>query len=303
MTKRHVPLSSAVDAELSGFVDAVDEHLSAAEDLAEAVFEVVAELHGDRDLAERYADGDDLTPIERARVASYHPDHATLESEYYAELEAQAAEWARSKPLHWLWRQFDNSPLADNVDFALAFRQMLAEHLFADVGEDCRFFRGITFTYGHNLEVGDNVVVHDDVHLDDRGRLTVGDRASLADGVHVYTHDHDLVDQTAVTNYHTEIGDDARLTFDAMVRAGCRVGENALVGARGVVQSDVPDHHVAVGMPAESIAVKPGWESVAAPVDDEMPDRREERVLEYDVDTASFEAFDEFQRDLSPPDA
>jgi acetyltransferase-like isoleucine patch superfamily enzyme len=228
----------------------------------------------------------------RYRVQSYDPRNVTLESEYYAELAVQADEWDRSKPLQWLWRQFDNTPLADNVELGLRFRRMLAGHLFDHVGDDCRFFRDISMTYGHNIEIGDNVVVHDGVHLDDRGRLTIGDRVSLSDGVHVYTHSHDVVDQTDVTNYQTRIEDDVRLTYDAMVRAGCEVGRNAMVGARGVVQKDVPAHHVAVGMPAESITVKPGFENVAEPVEGAQVDRRAERRIEYDLEDADFERFD-----------
>jgi hypothetical protein len=86
-----------------------------------------------------------------------------------------------------------------------------------------------------------------------------------------------------------------------MVRAGSHVGENSVVGARGVVQSDVPAHHIAVGMPAKSIAVKPGWESVAEPVSEEMPNERESRLLPYDL-PEDLDVFDEFERDLSPPD-
>jgi acetyltransferase-like isoleucine patch superfamily enzyme len=118
--------------------------------------------------------------------------------------------------------------------------------------------------------------------------------------VHVYSHDHDVVDQTEVRNYHTIVEDDVRLTYDAMVRAGNRVGENAIVGARGIVQHDVPAHHIAVGMPARSVDVKPGWESVATPIEDAGVNRQAERRIEYDLPD-DLEPFDEFQRDLQPP--
>jgi acetyltransferase-like isoleucine patch superfamily enzyme len=155
-------------------------------------------------------------------------------------------------------------------------------------------------TYGHNIEMGDNVVVHDDVHLDDRGALTIGDRVSLSDRAHVYSHDHDVVDQTEVRNYHTVIEDDVRVTYDALVRAGVRMGRNSLLAAKSMVKDDVPAHHIAAGSPAGSIAVKPGWESVAAPL--ENPDRREQRRLEYDLPD-SLDTFDEFGRSLFPPDS
>jgi len=133
------------------------------------------------------------------------------------------------------------------------------------------------------------------------GKLTIGDRASIPDGVHLYSHDHDLVDQTEVRNFHTIVEDDARVTYDAMVRAGCRVGENSVVGARSVVQGDVPAHHVVVGSPARSVRVKPGWEEVADELEDgRLPDRQDEREIEYDLPD-DLDQFDEFQRDLQPP--
>jgi len=256
---------------------------------------VLVDLNGDRERYERWRSGGTVSAVERARFRSYNPHDATLESEYYADVDADAFE--RSKPLQWLWRQFDNTPVADNVDVALAFREMLAGHLFAEAGENLRLFRGITMTYGHNVTLGDNVVVHDDVHLDDRGTLTIGDRVSVSDDAHLYSHNHDVVDQTAVVNYHTIIEDDVRVTHDAMVRAGVRVGRNALVAAKSVVKDDIPAHHIAAGSPAASIAVKPGWESVADPL--ENHDRREQRRIEYSLPD-DLQVFDEFQRDLSP---
>jgi len=298
MTKRHVSLPAAADEGVTAFIEEVDERLSGNEDTCTVVQDVLVDLYGDREAYERWQSGKDVSNAERVRLQGYDPCNATLESEYYAEKDEERFE--RSKHLQWLWRQFDATPMADNVEFALRFRRMLADHLFDDCGENCRFFKGISFTYGHNISVGDNVVVHDDVHLDDRGKLTVGDRVSISDGVHVYSHDHDVVDQTEVRNYHTIIEDDARVTYDAMVRAGNKVGRNAVVGARGVVQSDVPAHHIAVGMPAKSIKVKPGWEDVAVPLDGANENRQEERRIEYDLDDG-IEVFDEFDRDLSPP--
>jgi acetyltransferase-like isoleucine patch superfamily enzyme len=303
MTKRHVSLPEGAEATLRGFVDEVDDRLAGAsnpDELADAVTETLVDLHGERDAYEAWQNGDPVSPVEAARLQNFDPRNATLESEYYAEKDEE--KFARSKPLQWLWRQFDNTALADNVEFALEFRRMLGGHLFAHLGDDVRLFKGISFTYGHNIEIGNNTVVHDDVHLDDRGYLTIGNRASVSDGAHVYTHDHDVVDQTEVTNFRTEIGDDARVTQGALVRAGVRIGENAIVGARSVVQGDVPPHHVAVGMPAKSIKVKAGWESVAEPVEDANENRQAERRIGSEA-PADVEEFDEFQRDLSPPDA
>ncbi|WP_336000997.1 acyltransferase [Halorientalis halophila] len=301
MTKRHVSLPPLTEEGLRSFIDEVDERLRGEEDTCDVVEDVLVDLHGDRAAYERWQDGEDVSPAERVRLQGYDPCNATLESEYYAEVAGMEDEFKHSKHLQWLWRQFDATPMADNIAFALRFRAMLADHLFADAGDDLRLFKGITFTYGHNIELGDNVVVHDDVHLDDRGKLTIGDRVSISDDAHVYSHDHDVVDQTEITNYHTIVEDDARVTYDSMVRAGVRIGENAVLAAKSIAGADVPAHHIAAGQPAKSIAIKDGWKSVADPLDDANVDRREDRVVEYEV--PDVDVFDEFQRDLNPPDA
>jgi acetyltransferase-like isoleucine patch superfamily enzyme len=300
MTKRHVSLPDEAAAGVDAFIEDVDRRLTEAEDICEVVQDVLVDLFGDRAAYERWQDGEEVSPAERVRLQGYDPCNATLESEYYAEKDEE--KFQRSKHLQWLWRQFDATPMADNIEFALQFRQMLANHLFADAGENLRLFKNISFSYGHNIRMGDNTVVHDDVHLDDRGKLTIGDRVSISDDAHVFSHDHDVVDQTAVENYHTIIEDDARITYDAMLRAGVTIGENSIVGAKSVVQGDVPAHHIAVGSPAKSVKVKPGWESVAEPLDAGGADNRQARRIEHSV-PEDLEVFDEFGRDREPPGA
>ena len=304
MTKRHVSLPEEAEAGLSEFLRTVDDRLAAAgpdaeESTCEVVQDVLVDLYGDREAYERWQAGKDVSPAERVRLQGYDPCNTTLEAEYYAEKDETRFE--RSKHLQWLWRQFDATPMADNIDFALRFRGMLAEHLFEEAGDGLRIFKGVTFSYGHNISVGDNTVIHDDVHLDDRGKLTIGDRVSISDDAHVYSHDHDVVDQTEVRNYHTIIEDDARVTYDAMVTAGVRVGENSLVGARATVTGDVPAHHVVVGQPAKSVRVKPGFEDEAPETEGRLVDNAETRELGYAL--GNIDRFDEFGRDekLSQP--
>jgi len=298
MTKRHVSLPAEAEEGVQKFIDHVDRRLSSDEDTCEVVEDVLIDLYGDREAYERWQDGGEVSPAERVRLQGYDPCNSTLESEYYAEKDEER--YRQSKHLQWLWRQFDATPMADNIEFALRFRAMLADHLFAEAGDDLRIFKDVTFSYGHNISVGDNTVIHDDVHLDDRGKLTIGDRVSISDSVHLYSHDHDIVDQTEVANYHTIVDDDARVTYDSMVRAGVRIGENAVVGAKSNVQGDVPDHHIAVGAPAESVKIKPGWEDVAEPLDAGGANNRESRRIEYEL-PEDLDVFDEFGRDLSPP--
>ena len=201
--------------------------------------------------------GDPATPAgTRAALLSLDPLNVTLEPEYYSDVDAER--YARVKPLHWLWQSFDRSPLgAGNVHLGVRFRRMLAPHLFARVGRNFKCFHFVEFSYGYNLEVGDDCVVHRHVLLDDRGGITLGNRVSISDYANIYSHTHSIVDQKDVTNARTVLEDDVRITYHATVLAGVRVGRNAMVGALAVATKNVRPYHVNVGIPAKSIRIKP----------------------------------------------
>jgi len=298
MTKRHVDLPDDAQQKIDTAIAAADRRLSETSDTASAVRELLVDLAGDRQLVRRYRAGEHVPQLTVVRLQSYDPRNVLTETDRWAEQPAAALR--ESRCLRYLWRAFDQLPLSNNVAFALPFRQLLADHLFAEAGDNLRLFGGIKVQCGHNIEMGDNVVVHNNVLLDDRGVLEIGDRVSVADRSHIHTHSHDIVDQTDVTTYRTIVEDDVRLGYDSMVGAGCRVGENAMVGTSAMVRGDVPAHHVAVGSPAESVRVKPGWES-AAREPGPLPDNRDRRRLDQEF-PEHFEEFDEFGRDLSPPD-
>jgi acetyltransferase-like isoleucine patch superfamily enzyme len=184
------------------------------------------------------------------------PANVTLEPEYYADVDP--VRFARVKPLLWLWYSFDRLPLAgQHVALGVAFRRLLAPHLFARVGRNFKCFQHVEFSYGYHLEVGDDVVVHRHVLLDDRGGIVLGDRVSISDYANIYSHTHSIVDQRDVTTLPTVLEDDVRITYHATVLAGVRVGRNGMVGASAVATKDVRPYHVNVGIPAKSVRVKP----------------------------------------------
>ncbi|MBW3629724.1 MAG: acyltransferase, partial [Gemmatimonadetes bacterium] len=162
------------------------------------------------------------------------------------------------------------------------FRRVLAPYIFKRVGQNFKAFHFVEFSFGYNLEIGDDVVVHRNVLLDDRGGIVLGNRVSISDYANVYSHTHSIVDQRDVSAMRTVIGDDVRITYHATILAGTKVGENAMVGALAVATKDVKPWHVNVGIPAKSVRIKPNAPPEAfnvvcqpgrAPTDDEQPPR------------------------------
>ncbi len=191
----------------------------------------------------------------RVALAQMDASNVTLEPEYYAEIDEER--FNERKPLIWLWQMFDRTPLGSNIHLGPRFRRVLAPYIFKRVGRNFKCFHYVEFSYGYNLEIGDDVVVHRNVLLDDRGGIVLGNRVSISDYANIYSHSHSIADQLDVTNVRTVIGDGVRITYHATVLAGTQVGENAMVGALAVATRDVRPWHVNVGIPAKSVRVKP----------------------------------------------
>jgi acetyltransferase-like isoleucine patch superfamily enzyme len=192
----------------------------------------------------------------RLALGALDPRNITLEPEYYAECDQER--FQRVKPLLWLWYSFDRLPIgAQNVELGINLRRLLAPHIFKRVGENFKAFQHVEFSFGYNIEAGDNLVVHRHVLLDDRGGLVIGNNVSISDYANVYSHTHSIVDQRDVTDAVTVLDDGVRITYHATVLAGVHVAEQGMVGAMAVATKDVRGYHVYVGIPAKSVRVKP----------------------------------------------
>lgn len=183
------------------------------------------------------------------------PHNVTLEPEYY--LDTDLDRYDRVKPLIWLWEMFDKSLLGENVHLGVKFRRMLARRIFARCGRNFKAFHFVKVSFGYGLEVGDDVVVHRHVLLDDRGGIRVGDRVSISDYANVYSHSHHICEPRDVRTPRTVIGDGVRIAYHATVLAGTNLAPNSMVGAGALATRDTEPDTVHVGIPAKPVTRKP----------------------------------------------
>ena len=195
------------------------------------------------------------TPLaRRTLLASLDPRNATMEAEYYKELDP--VKWEPVKPLLWFWQMFDHSPVGRNVRLGTQMRAMLAPRVFRRCGEKIRIFHGVEFSFGYNLSVGDRVTIHRNVLLDDRGEIVLGDDVSVSDYANIYSHSHAVEDISDISLAKTVIGDRARITYHAVVLSGVTVEADSIVGSMGVASKPVPAGTIVGGVPAKPIGVK-----------------------------------------------
>ncbi len=255
---RPVPLPGDIDRRYRSWLDRLDRALDdPSTDRNELCRQVLTDIW-----YPGLAGVDPATLPEATRIAldQMDPRNVTLEPEYYQELDHER--YARVKPLLWLWEMFDKSALGENVELGVRFRRILARRIFRRCGRNFKAFHFVKFSFGYNLEVGDNVVVHRHVLLDDRGGIEIGDGASISDFANVYSHSHDIVEGREVYTPRTVIGPGVRITYHATILAGTTVARDSMVGAGSILTKDTEPHWVYVGVPARPAKEKPHAERI-----------------------------------------
>lgn len=177
------------------------------------------------------------------------PRNVTFEAERY--VATDAAKFAEVKPLLWLWKCLDLTPLGQSLESGLPLRAMLASRIFARAGRNLKIFQNVEVSVGYNIEAGDDVVIHRHVLIDDIGGVELHDGASLSDYANVYSHTHDIRESADVTLERTVIGRGVRVAYHATVLAGTVLSDDSMLGAMALATRDLPPHVVGLGIPAK----------------------------------------------------
>jgi acetyltransferase-like isoleucine patch superfamily enzyme len=267
---RPVPVAAAADALYREWLSWLGEELERPDcDRNELVRTVLTDIYFP-ELAGR--DSSTLSRSAQVALAQMDPRNVTLEPEYYQEIDVE--QYAPRKPLLWFWEMFDRSALGENIELGIHFRRMLARHVFASCGKNFKAFAHVRLSFGYNLNVGDDVVIHRHVLLDDRGGIDIGNGSSVSDFANVYSHSHNIVDGRIVYLPKTVIGDGVRITYHATILAGAHIADDSMIGAGSMLTRSTEAHWVYVGVPAHKVKEKPADERAqkAAPTPDPMVD-------------------------------
>jgi acetyltransferase-like isoleucine patch superfamily enzyme len=143
------------------------------------------------------------------------------------------------------------------------------------IGRDCVIDRPWTVESGERVQIehgvylktvsdsaritlGEHAFIGFGTELDIAVKLSVGRHALIAPGCFITDHVHGRragprIDDQGTDARAVVIGDDAWLGARAVVLAGVRIGEGAIVGAGAVVTRDVPPGAIVAGVPARII--------------------------------------------------
>ena len=134
------------------------------------------------------------------------------------------------------------------------FRRWVLRVFGATVGDQVHVYPSATIYFPWNLEIGDWSSIGEWVLVYNLGPVTIGNRATISQRVHLCAGTHDYNDAAMpLMKPPIEVGDAAWVCADAFVGPGVTIGEGAVVGARSVVVRDVAPWCVVAGNPAKKI--------------------------------------------------
>lgn len=134
------------------------------------------------------------------------------------------------------------------------FRLLLYKLAGLEIGRGSRIHIGARFFYLPNIKIGQGTIIGDNVFLDGRDRLTIGDHVDIASEVMILNSEHDIhsEDFHAITA-GVEINDYVFIGPRVIILPGVKIGKGAVVGAGAVVTKDVSEFSIVGGVPAEKI--------------------------------------------------
>lgn len=134
------------------------------------------------------------------------------------------------------------------------WRTFLLRLFGAKVGRGVHVYPSVNIWAPWNLELGDECGVANGATLYSQGKISIGKRAIISQGVYLCTgtHDYTQVGHPLFTK-PIVIGDFAWVAAEAFIHPGVTIHEGTVIGARSVVTKEMPAWMVCAGHPCKPI--------------------------------------------------
>lgn len=134
------------------------------------------------------------------------------------------------------------------------FRFLIYKAAGLTISRKSHIHMGVQFFYPAGVIIGKDTIIGQNVFLDGRDKLIIGDHVDIASDVMIYNSEHDINSE----DFHAviapvQIEDYVFIGPRAIILPGVKVGKGAVVAAGAVVTKDVPDFAIVGGVPAHVI--------------------------------------------------
>src|SRR5476651_2440456 len=134
------------------------------------------------------------------------------------------------------------------------WRSFLLRCFGAKVEKGVHVYPGVKIWAPWNLELGEQCGIASGVILYSQGKITIGRRSVISQGVNLCagTHDYTKPGFPLIT-MPIHIGDEVWIAAEAFVHPGVTIADGCVIGARSVVVNDMPEWMICTGHPCKPV--------------------------------------------------
>lgn len=132
-------------------------------------------------------------------------------------------------------------------------------------GNNCVICRWSCFrTYKGFINIGNNCSINSFCHISGNGGVTIGNNVRIATQCVIVSANHNFESMDipiylqGETRKEIIIGDDCWLGAGVKVLSGVTIGKGSIIGAGSVVNKDIPEYSIVVGVPGKVIKKRNG---------------------------------------------
>lgn len=135
----------------------------------------------------------------------------------------------------------------------VAKRHEILKSLIFDLGESVTILSPLYADYGTYVSIGDHTFINHNAYLMDGGGITIGAHCFIGPNCGMYTANHPLISAERNMGFEQAkpivIEDNVWIGADVTITPGVTIGEGSVIGAKTLVNKDVPKNVVAIGNP------------------------------------------------------
>ncbi len=134
-------------------------------------------------------------------------------------------------------------------------RDKVLRKIIGKAGKNVQFLQPFYCDYGYNIEVGDNFFANYGCIFLDPNKITFGNNVMIAPNCVFSTAGHALDAKQRISGEEIalpiSVGDNVWIGASVTVLPGVKIGSNTIIGGGSLVNKDIPDGVIAIGVPCK----------------------------------------------------